>query len=152
MKRADFYLLNGSTFSDQLNFCCRLAEKALSKNNKIHIQTTESIQNEALNEALWAFKAESFLPHAVGQDQFKDYPITIDTGSDKLNLNPMEEENRNLLILLANTLPANYASFERLSLVIINQKELIQESRELYKRLKNERYEVHIHDQRRQET
>lgn len=148
MKRVDFYLLGGSNFADQLNFCCRLAEKAVSQNNSVHIQTAEAIQNEALNEALWAFKAESFLPHAVGQDKFRDYPITIDTQSTNLNVDNKGEANRDLLMLLSNDLPVNYKNFKRLSLVIINQAEIIQESRKLYKQLKTEGFEVYIHDQR----
>lgn len=152
MNRADFYLLNSSAFSDQISFCCRLSEKALSRNKRIHIQTSESVQNEALDEALWTFKAESFLPHAIGQDQLMDYPITIDTASDKLNFDRDNQEKRDLLILFACTLPANYTSFNRLSLIATNHEQTIQESRVLYRKLKSEGYEVHIHDQRHQDA
>lgn len=111
----------------------------------MHIQTEEAIQNEALNDALWNFKADSFLPHSVGQNHHRDYPITIDTQS----LSAKGEGHRELLILLSTTLPSNYAEFARLSILVSNQADKIQAARTLYKELKAARKDVNIHDLRK---
>lgn len=111
----------------------------------MHIQTEEPIQNEALNDALWSFKASSFLPHAVGQNQHQEYPITIDT----LSLSANNEGHRDLLILLNTNLPSNYSDFERLSILVINQEDKIQSARSLYKQLKSAGTDVNIHDLRK---
>lgn len=145
MDKADLYLLPSNSFADQIQFCCRLVEKALSHAHAMHIQTEEPIQNEALNDALWSFKASSFLPHAVGQNQHQEYPITIDT----LSLSANNEGHRDLLILLNTNLPSNYSDFERLSILVINQEDKIQSARSLYKQLKSAGTDVNIHDLRK---
>jgi DNA polymerase-3 subunit chi len=144
MKQVDFYLLKSSAFSDQVGFCCRLSEKALAQQNKIHIQTKDSIQSDALNEALWSFKAESFLPHAIGQNLDQDYPITIDSQA----LEQQNTKQRNLLILLCSEIPRNHHYFERMCLIVINEEDDIQLAREQYKLFKKQGVKVNIHDMR----
>jgi len=144
MNRVDFYLLKSSTFSDQIGFCCRLSEKALAQQNKIHIQTKDTIQSDALNEALWSFKADSFLPHAIGQNLHQDYPITIDSQA-------LEQQNKSqidLLILLCTEIPRNHHNFDRMCVIIPNQEDDIQLAREQYKHFKKQGLKVNIHDMR----
>ena len=144
MNRVDFYLLKSNTFSDQIGFCCRLSEKALAQQNKIHIQTKDTIQSDALNEALWSFKADSFLPHAIGQDQHQTAPITIDSQA----LNQQNTSRRDLLILLCSEIPRNHEHFDRMCVIIPNQDNDIQLAREQYKHFKKQGLTVHIHDMR----
>lgn len=145
MKKADLYLIAGEGFSDLIQFCCRLTEKALAQGHKIHIQTEEAYQNEALNDALWSFKAESFLPHAVGQHEYQSHPITIDT----LSISTNNEGHRDLLILLGANLPANFNDFKRMSILIPNNTDKIEIARKIYKQLKKTGLEVNIHDLRK---
>jgi len=141
MTRVDLYLLKGNTFSDQIDFCCRLTEKAFPKHPNIHILTAESIQNEALNEALWAFKPESFLPHSLSD---KTAPITLGT-----KIKFMGENNpNNLVISLCPDLPENFNKIGRLCLVILNNEVDIQHARDLYKIIKKQGIEVHTQDLR----
>jgi DNA polymerase-3 subunit chi len=144
MNQVDFYLLKSSTFSDQIGFCCRLTEKALAQQNKIHIQTKDTIQSDALNEALWSFKADSFLPHAIGQDLHQNYPITIDSQA----LEQQSLAQRNLLILLCSEVPRHHHNFERMCVIVSNQENDIQLAREQYKHFKQQDLKVNIHDMR----
>jgi len=149
MTRIDLYLLKGNTFSDQINFCCRLTEKAFAQHPRIHIQTSEVIQNEALDSALWSFNPESFLPHCVGipgaeTGNRTDTPITIGT----LPLVSENTENKDLVILLSKQLPENFQEFNRLCLIVLNIETDIQNARVLYKQLKQQDLEVHIQDMR----
>jgi len=144
MKRADLYLLSTPSMTEQVEFCCRLCEKAVDDFQRIHIQTQQSIQNEALDTALWSFKAESFLPHEVGQDKKTRAPILIDTNP----LDPAHFLESNLLILLGNSLPENAGQFDRLCIVVANHEPDIQQAREIYKQLARQKIEVHIHDRR----
>ena len=145
MNRVDFYLLKSNAFSDQIGFCCRLTEKALAQQNNIHIQTKDNIQSDALDEALWSFKPESFLPHAIGQDQYPEHPITIDSNA----LNQMNKAPRNLLILLCTEIPRNNQHFDRMCVIVTNIESDIQQAREQYKHFKQQGLEVNIHDMRR---
>ncbi|MFT7186462.1 MAG: DNA polymerase-3 subunit chi [Pseudohongiellaceae bacterium] len=144
MNRVDFYLLKSSTFSDQIGFCCRLSEKALAQQNKIHIQTKDTIHSDALNEALWSFKADSFLPHAIGQNQYQDYPITIDSQA----LKQESTAQRDLLILLCSEIPRNHHNFDRMCVIVTNQESDIQLAREQYRHFKKQGLKVNIHDMR----
>ena len=144
MKRADLYLLNTPSMTDQMDFCCRLCEKAIDDFQRIHIQTQQSIQNEALDTALWTFKAESFLPHEVGQEACPRASIVIDTNA----LKPAHFLKTNLLILLGNSLPENADQFDRLCILVPNHEPDIQQAREVYKQLARQNIEVHIHDRR----
>lgn len=144
MKRADLYLLSTPSMSEQLEFCCRLCEKAVNDFQRIHIQTEQSTQNEALDSLLWTFKAESFLPHEVGQSKQALAPITIDTE----NLQADSFLDNNLLILLSSRLPDNAEKFDRMCIVVRNHEADIQQARQLYKQLAQQKIDVRIHDRR----
>ncbi len=144
MNRADLYLLSTPSLSEQVNFCCRLTEKAFLDFKRIHIQTSQSIQNEALDSALWTFKPESFLPHDIGQAVKPLPPIIIDSNDLQANL----FSKTNLLILLNSQLPENAKRFDRMCILVPNIEQEIQNARLLYKELKQQSIEVHIHDMR----
>lgn len=147
MPRIDLYLLKEATFSEQISFCCRLTEKATDKHSLVHIQTVDSIQSGALNDALWTFKPESFIPHATGQNVSKEDtpPVIIDPQPLSISL----QRNDSLLILLQKSLPDEFGQFSRLCLIIPNIEVEIQDARNLYKQLKKLSHEVHIHDLRK---
>lgn len=144
MNRADLYLLSTSALSEQVNFCCRLTEKAISDYKRIHIQTSNNLQNEALDSALWTFKPESFLPHEIGQNTEPLPPILIDTQALKKD-NFMDS---NLLLLLDTRLPENHVNFDRMCILVPNNETEINQARQLYRELKKQDIEVHIHDLR----
>ncbi|MFT6906298.1 MAG: DNA polymerase-3 subunit chi [Oleiphilaceae bacterium] len=144
MNRADLYLLSTPAMTEQVNFCCRLTEKVFHDFKRIHIQTSQNIQNEALDTALWTFKPESFLPHDIGQTGKHLPPIII----DNQNLQDELFSSSNLLILLTTQLPDNAKRFDRMCILVPNIEEEIQHARVLYKELKQQNIEVHIHDMR----
>jgi DNA polymerase-3 subunit chi len=147
MPRIDLYLLNEANFSEQIAFCCRLTEKASDKHSRIHIQTIDSLQAEALDTALWSFKPESFIAHNIGQSfpSAQIPPVIIDTAP----LIPEFQTKDSLLILLQKELPEQFEQFNRLCLIIPNIEVEIQDARNLYKELKSRGHEVHIHDLRK---
>ena len=147
MPRIDLYLLKEANFSEQISFCCRLTEKAAERHSRIHIQTVDSMQDEALNSALWTFKPEGFIPHTIGQDYPSQTapPVIIDTAPLSAKL----QKDDSLLILLQKSLPEEFEQFSRLCLIIPNVEVEIQDARILYKQLKSLGHEVHIHDLRK---
>lgn len=144
MNRADLYLLSTPAMTEQVSICCRLTEKAFLDFKRIYIQTSQSVQNEALDTALWTFKPESFLPHDIGQSVSPLPPIIIDSA----DLQAEHFSESNLLILLATQLPNNVQKFDRLCILVPNIEHEIQQARVLYKDLKQQNIEVHIHDMR----
>ena len=94
-----FYALNQSDPDSAILFACRLAEKAHQLHHKVHVHTASSQLANRLDELLWQFKTESFLPHVnIDDDQKKsqsDCKITIGSGAN-------EPVNSDVLINLAS--------------------------------------------------
>jgi len=145
MTKIDLYLIQGDGFSDQVQFCCRLIEKARQHDNTVHVQTREAYQSEAINESLWAFRPESFIPHLIGQSSHPHYSVTIDVHS----LNNSAAKNRDLLILIDSPLPSSIQDFKRLCLIVPNQQDALKQARQHYRQLASDGLNVHTHDLRK---
>lgn len=64
-KRVDFYLLGATAGPEAaLGFACRLADKAFQLGHRTYIYTTSAAQSARLDELLWTFRQDSFVPHA----------------------------------------------------------------------------------------
>lgn len=71
MPRADFYLIAKPRFLEQpLMLVCELARKAYDANQWTLILARDAAQAEALDELLWAFDDDAYIPHQVaGTDE-----------------------------------------------------------------------------------
>ncbi len=65
-------------------FACRLVEKARQLDHRIHLQSTTPEQAKRLDELLWQFKSESFLPHVnideIQKASANNVKITLGSG------------------------------------------------------------------------
>lgn len=94
MPRADFYLIDKPRFREQpLLLVCELAKKAFAAQQPALILTRDFEQAEALDELLWAFDEDAFIPHQLaGDDDDADtavliVPPGIDTAARPLLIN-----------------------------------------------------------------
>ena len=51
--------------ADIETFACRLSKRAVEAGKRVLLWSDDSTQIERLDQALWSFEAESFLPHQV---------------------------------------------------------------------------------------
>jgi DNA polymerase-3 subunit chi len=80
MPRADFYLIAKPRFLDKpLLLVCELARKACDSGQPMLILSTSMIQAEALDELLWEFDPDAYVPHQIaGIDEDDDLaPVLI---------------------------------------------------------------------------
>ena len=85
--QVDFYLL-GTKSPGAAKLACRLALMALERNQKIFIVTATEAEGEQLDELMWRYPPERFVPHArVGAPAFAKAPVNIGTLS---GLNPAD--------------------------------------------------------------
>ena len=80
--RADFYLIGKPRFLEQpLLLVCELARKAHDSGQPCLILARDARQAEALDELLWEFDEEAYLPHQIAGQQEDDdeAPILIVT-------------------------------------------------------------------------
>jgi DNA polymerase-3 subunit chi len=80
MPRADFYLIAKPRFlAEPLMLVCELARKAYDKNLWTLILARDAAQAEALDELLWSFDENAYIPHQIaGTDEEDDVaPVLI---------------------------------------------------------------------------
>ncbi|HEY5781118.1 MAG TPA: DNA polymerase III subunit chi [Lysobacter sp.] len=70
MPRADFYLIQKERFREEpLLLVCELARKAHDANLWTLVLTRDAEQAEQLDELLWAFDDEAYIPHQIAGDE-----------------------------------------------------------------------------------
>jgi DNA polymerase-3 subunit chi len=79
MPRADFYLIAKPRFlEDPLLLVCELARKAFDSGQPTLILARSFDQAEQLDEKLWEFDADAFIPHQIAGDDDDDItPVLI---------------------------------------------------------------------------
>ena len=112
MPRADFYLIDKPRFREQpLLLVCELARRGFAANLPILVLARDAAQAEAIDDLLWAFDPDEYLPHQIaGMDEGDDdTPILVATPQ-------MDVPSRALLINLRDAAPAG--SFQRVLEVV----------------------------------
>jgi len=140
MPRADFYLIDKPRFREEpLLLVCELAKRGYAANLPILILARDNAQAEALDDLLWSFDAEEYLPHQiVGMDEGDDdTPILIATPD-------MDIPARTLLINLRDAAPTG--SFERVLEVVPADPAARGPLRERWKHYQALGFEVNKHD------
>lgn len=142
MAKADFYILNNSDHSARLSFLARLIEKATKLGHTIYIHTSDSQQATEIDDYLWAYKIDSFLPHKLSDTKDISAPVTIGFANDC-------GDHNDLLINLARDLPGFYKKFDRIAEIVIQDDIILKELRNHYRQIKDDGTEALIHDFRK---
>ena len=143
MARVDFYVLGAAGESARLRFACRLAEKAYRLKNTVHIQTADQHAAEHMDELLWTYNDGSFLPHEIknGNAVEHDEPRSPITISQQGSPRPKPD----LFINLAETIPAECASFPRVAEIVTSDDGSKQKSRKLYAKYREMGHTLETH-------
>ena len=105
MTRIDFYQLNPDRHSyDQV--VCQLCHKAWESRQHTLLLTRDAQQSQHLDQRLWTFRDDSFVPHDCEEVDGMATPILIHD-------NPEPRGERQLLINLSASVPLYFAQFER---------------------------------------
>lgn len=65
MTEVDFYVLKEERLEQRSLFACRLAERAFRDGRQIYLHTADEASAQELDQLLWGFRAQSFLPHGL---------------------------------------------------------------------------------------
>lgn len=145
MTRIDFYLLpEGSAPADSsIAATCRLCDKATSVGHKVFVYTTDAIQAESLDGALWSFRQGSFIAHEKhhGQSYEDPQPLVL------LGSVEPPATHRNILINLSAEVPPFFGNFERVLEVVDGNPALRAKSRERFKFYKERGCELNTFEQ-----
>ena len=138
MTRVDFYLLPQADEDARWHFTCRLADKAWRLGNRLLVHTANSNIGGKLDELLWSYRADSFMPHAV-LPASQHVPVHIGWGDDS-------GSHHDLLINLGENIPGFFSRFERVAEIVCQQPEQLAASRERYRFYRERGYELQMHD------
>ena len=82
MTKANFYLLKQDTEQARRLLACRLAEQQTKQGQRVCILTDSPDAAHEVDQLLWSFTPESFVPHALADDaQAANVPLVIAHGN-----------------------------------------------------------------------
>ena len=139
MPRADFYLVGKPRFREEpLRLVCELARKAHDAGQWTLVLARDQAQAEALDDLLWAFDEDAYVPHQLAGDEEDDLaPVLIATPA-------MDVPMRPLLINLRDDAVGD--GFERVLEVVPADESARGPLRERWKAYKARGFEVNKHD------
>lgn len=137
--RVDFYLLADNQPDALWLVACRLIEKAYSRGHRVYIHCESQKDALLLDELLWTFRDDSFIPHNLqGEGPEPPPPVQIGFGKEPRGFN-------DILLNLASEIPSFHARFKRIIELVSNIEEEKEQSRIHYKEYRNKGYELNTH-------
>ena len=142
MTSIDFYILGQTTQQARFDFVCRLVEKVYGEGRNVYIHTANEEDARFMDDLMWQYKAESFLPHnLIGDDQQPQAQIQIGFGEHPLH-------HHDVLVNLTDPIPTFFSRFERVLEVVIQDEAILEQTRQHYKFYRDRGYEVTHRDMR----
>lgn len=137
--RVDFYLLTNTEPEARLLIACRLIEKAYRRDHRVFICCNTQEDAERLDELLWTFKADSFIPHNLqGEGPEPPPPVQIGHGPEPRGFD-------DLLINLSDVIPPFATRFQRI-IEIVDVTDAAKEiGRTHYRTYRDKQYTLHTH-------
>ncbi|MGL4474956.1 MAG: DNA polymerase III subunit chi [Shewanella sp.] len=132
MSQAIFYLLPSnerrSAIEELHHKVCQLAEHYYRHQQAVYIHCQDQAQAFAIDELLWQFEPNSFVPHNLkGEGPHNGAPVEI--GFDRLGPN----KSRHLLINLADLCPSFAVNFSQIIDFVASDNAMKAIARERYK-------------------
>lgn len=133
MPRIEFYVLSSATAAERLRAACQLAMKAWRAGLPVFVRGCDAQQCAELDELLWRFKAESFVPHNLHQDDAQA-PVVI-------GLDEQPAHAQGVLINLSSSLSPHVEDFSRVIEIVNQEPELLNACRENFRSYRQRGYD-----------
>ncbi len=138
MTRVGFYVVQAAGLDQRLQVAARLADKAFSQGHRIFINAADREQARSLDELLWSFRPDSFLPHALAGEENGE-PVIIGWGQDP-------GDHSDLLINLQLEPPPFFARFGRVAEVVTQDPASLEALRNAWRMYRERGYQLEKHD------
>jgi len=140
MTQVDFYIVPGDSPENRLRFACRLTDKAYRLGNRVFIHTESAQQTRLLDDLLWTFQQNSFIPHSLYQDA-TEAPAPVLLAHDA-----EPDASSQVLINLAAEVPLFFSRFERVAELVNEDAETRRAGRSRYSFYKERGYPLRTHE------
>lgn len=138
--RVDFYLIANEEAQARWLLACRLLEKAYTKGHRVYVHCTNQSDAELLDELLWTFRDDSFIPHHLqGEGPEPPPPVQIGYANEPRGFN-------DILLNLTDEIPAFFTRFKRVMELVSNVESEREQSRVRYKQYRAQGCELSVHE------
>jgi len=148
LQQIDFYILHNPhvTTRETERFVCQLVDKIWHQGYRIYIHTDSLPRAKLLDEILWTFKQDSFIPHDI-----YDVEEDVDMMSVPvwIGFNNKVCEQTDVLINLTTEIPEKVDNFQRIAEIVDDSNNDRQKGRERYRLYRDKDYTLKTHDIRR---
>ncbi len=135
--KIDFYILPSADPSARLDFACKLTEKAWRLGHRVYLHCSDAAQRQDLDERLWRFKGESFVPHSNVEDQPDDVIV--------MGLGEVPASHQDLLINLDLKVQDAFKHFARVAEVVVEEPSVRLAARESFRFYREQGYPLQDH-------
>jgi DNA polymerase-3 subunit chi len=135
-----FYVLADTDPGKRLTTACRIIEKAFQQKHSIFVHAASRAEAEQLDELLWSFRPESFIPHhLLGEGPTPPPPVRI-------GWKGIPPEARDLLVNLHAEAPPEPGRFRRIVEIVGGDEALREPARQHWRQYKQQGYAVESHN------
>jgi len=117
-----------SNVANKLGYACVLVRKARAANCHVVLFSDDKAELRALDDLLWTYAEQEFLPHVMAEDPNAPHTPVLLTASDEAVL-----PHNQILINLSARTPGNFAQFERLFEIVSTESGDVAAGRERYR-------------------
>ncbi|MFE8069485.1 DNA polymerase III subunit chi [Marinobacteraceae bacterium S3BR75-40.1] len=139
-----FHILPETTAEARYQYAARLTEKAWSEGDRVCLYCDGEEQAQAMDDMLWAFRPDAFIPHE--RMDRNDKPCPSPVGILLCAPSPADWQT---VIVLGRKLPSEADRFNRLALVANSDPEVLQQARRHYRELQAFDITPKVHDRRK---
>jgi DNA polymerase III subunit chi len=140
--QVDFYILEADSDDARLMLACKVVDKATQLDHHVYIHSTSDEEARKLDELLWTFSQNSFIPHRVVRETQAEPPRE----PVLIGLNHEPAQGRwNVLVNLAPDVPEFFSRYERVAEVVDGNAERRERSRERYRFYRDRGYKLNTH-------
>lgn len=139
MPRVDFYVLASTEREALLRVACQITEKAWLAGNTVFVHTDSAPEAARLDEVLWTFKQDSFVPHALYPPKTSDWPpVLVGSGTQP-------EGTIGVLVNLGEAVPDFFERFERIAELVGGDPAARESGRVRYRHYRERGCALHSH-------
>jgi DNA polymerase-3 subunit chi len=131
--RIEFYVLSSANPADRLRAACQLAAKGWRHGLPVFLRCSDAAQRDELDQLLWRFRAESFIPHSLVNDD-ANAPVV-------LALDEAPAFQQGLLINLASSISPHVERFSRVIEIVNQEPDLLAACRENFRAYRQRGYD-----------
>ncbi|KXU36398.1 DNA polymerase III subunit chi [Ventosimonas gracilis] len=131
--RIEFYRLGSTQADARLRAACQLARKGWQAGLPVFIRCQDGEEMQTIDELLWRFKAEAFVPHELAEDN-PVAPVVIGE-------NEPPAQSGGLLINLNRGVSPHIQYFSRIIELVSQDPERLQASRDNFRHYRQQGYQ-----------